>query len=204
MIPLLFVSRIARRILPVELSVRLRRSASIRRIAAALLSGTAHCPFPDSEFQLFFDGYRNIGFGLNVSRFEQQEQRLVRQLLIHNRPKVLWDIGANIGIWSLFLTSACTADAEILCFEPDPENLKLLQLNMERNKIANWTIHPLAVSNEVGSATFFSDPVCGATGSLEAGHDFIGKHYHAQRKEFQLRITTVDAEVPPGLGHPNS
>jgi FkbM family methyltransferase len=111
---------------------------------------------------------------------------------------VLWDIGANIGIWSLFLTSACTADAEITCFEPDLENLKFLQLNKDRNKIQNWTIRPLAVSNEVGLATFFSDPVCGATGSLEAGHDFIGKHYHARRNEYQVRITTVDAEVASG------
>ena len=198
----LAIPRIAHRILPVELRVRLRRSASIRRIAAALLSGTAHCPFPDSEFQLFFDGYRNIGFGLNVARLEQQEQRLVRQLLIQNRPQVLWDIGANIGIWSLFLTSACSSDAKITCFEPDPDNLKLLRLNMDKNKIANWRIRPLAVSNEVGLATFFSDPVCGATGSLEASRDFIGKHYNAPRKEFPVRITTVDTEVASGAPPP--
>ncbi len=198
----LAIPRIARRILPVELRVRLRKSASIRRVAAALLSGTAHCSFPDSEFQLFFDGYRNIGLGSSILCFEQQEREFVRKLLMQNRPRVLWDIGANIGVWSLFLTGTSRADSEITCFEPDPDNLKLLWLNMERNKIANWTIRPVAVSNEAGSATFFADPVCGSTGSLQASHDFIGQYYHAQRTEFQVKLTTVDAEVAAGAQPP--
>jgi FkbM family methyltransferase len=174
----------------------------VRRIAARLLSGTAHCPFPDSEFQLFFDGYRNIGFGLNVSHFEEQEQRLVRQLLIQNRPKVLWDIGANIGIWSLFLTGLSTPDAEIRCFEPDPENLRLLQLNMNKNRIGNWVIRPVAVSDHEGSDSFYSDPVTGATGSLESSSDFIGKFYNAPRQQVPVQITTVDSEVASGARPP--
>jgi FkbM family methyltransferase len=194
----LIVPRIARKILPEGLRVRLRSSATVRRIAATLFSGTAHCPFPDSKFELFYDGYRNIGFGVNIAKFEWQEQSLVRELLLQKRPGVVWDIGANIGIWSLFLTSLCASDAEIRCFEPDPRNLELLRLNMTRNKIGNWTIRPLAVSNREGTATFFSDPVCGATGSLNYDRDFIGQQYGARRGEFQVQLTTVDREIAGG------
>ena len=102
-----------------------------------------HCPFPDSKFELYYDGYRNIGFGLNISHFEHKEQGLVREFLIQTRPSVVWDIGANIGIWSLFLTSVCSANVQIRCFEPDPRNLELLRLNMTKNRINNWVIRPL-------------------------------------------------------------
>ncbi len=198
----LIVPRIARKILPRGVRVRLRSSIVVRRIAATLFEGTAHCPFPDSEFELYFEGYRNIGFGVNLSSLEWQEQHFVRELVTHMQPKVVWDIGANIGIWSLFLTNICAADAEIRCFEPDPENLKLLRLNMTRNRIENWRICPLAVSNREGTATFFSDAVTGATGSLSSDSDFIGRHYGAQRGEFQVRLTTIDGEISRGARPP--
>lgn len=198
----LIISRTARRILPTGFRVRLRRSAAVRWMATKILSGIVHCNFPNSKFELYFDGYKNIGLGSDVSRFEQQEQRLVRTLLASNGTKVLWDIGANIGVWSLFLTSISGADAKITCFEPDPDNLRFLHLNRDKNDIKNWQIRPVAVSNRTGQAKFFSDPVCGSTGSLEVGHDFIGMYYAARRKEFPVDITTIDTEVARGAQPP--
>jgi len=196
------VPRIVRKIIPPGLRVQLRRLEVVRNTAAKLLSGTAHCYFPDTQFELFYDGYRNIGLGSGLSGFECEERNMVRKLLTQKRPKVIWDIGANIGVWSLFLTSSCAADAEIRCFEPDPRNLELLRLNMTKNQIANWIICPVAVSNQEGSATFFSDNVTGSTGTLEKDYDFIGKTYNASRVKFQVTTTTVDCEISRGARPP--
>ena len=192
------IPRIARRVLPEGLRIRLRRYSLVRQWAAILFRGTAHCPFPNSNFQIFYDGYRNIGVGADISNIESQEQDVVRKLLLQQSPKVVWDIGANIGIWSLFFSSSCAAGTEIRCFEPDPENLRFLRLNMTKNLIDNWVIRPLALSDGEGVSTFYSDPVCGATGSLHSDHDFVGRNFNAQRGEFQVSLTTVDCEILRG------
>ena len=75
-------------------------------------------------------------------------------------------------------------------------------MNLEKNNLSNWAIRPLAVSSREGAATFFADPVCGATGSLERNQDFIGRYYHAERVEMQARTTTVDAEISSGAPPP--
>lgn len=194
--------RLAHRMLPARLRIRLRRSAIVRTLAASVLRGTAHCPFPNSAFELFFDRYRNIGFGLNISEYEQEQQEIVRLLSMKSRPNVVWDIGANIGIWSLFWTTICGTDSEVRCFEPDPENLSYLRLNMKRNRLSNWVVRPVAVSSRDGQALFYSDPVSGATGSLEAGHDFIGRHFKAEGGAYSVTLITVDSEIADGASPP--
>jgi len=198
----LIIPLIARKVIPVRLRVRLRGSRLVRKVAASVLGGVTHCEFPGSHFKLFFDGYRHIGFGLNISRLELKERELVGKIVRKTAPLVVWDIGANIGIWSLFFSSICAEANEIWCFEPDPENLTFLAMNMEKNNLSNWVIRPFAVSRREGTTTFFADPVCGATGSIEHNKDFIGRFYHADMMEMQVRTTTVDAEISSGAPPP--
>lgn len=54
---------------------------------------------------------------------------------------VLFDIGANIGWYSLVLDRMAPEGADIYAFEPEPENFALLVENLERNK-AN-KVHPI-------------------------------------------------------------
>jgi FkbM family methyltransferase len=198
----LIVPRIARQLIPVGVRIRLRSSPLVRKLAAKFLGGVAHCRFPDSQLQLFFDGYRHIGFGLNISHLEGREKEVVNRIVRKTAPRVVWDIGANIGTWSLFFSSICAESTEIRCFEPDPQNLKFLEMNMKKNNLSNWIIRPLAVSGREGTATFFADPVCGATGTLEHDRNFIRSMYRAQRIEIEATMTTVDAEISSGARPP--
>lgn len=52
------------------------------------------------------------------------------------------DVGANIGLFSLFALQHCNHDAEIYCFEPVPMTFSCLQKNLERfkNKIHLYNI----------------------------------------------------------------
>jgi FkbM family methyltransferase len=45
------------------------------------------------------------------------------------QPKVIFDCGANIGMFAIFTKNAFP-DAQIICVEPDPENFRLLQKNL--------------------------------------------------------------------------
>jgi FkbM family methyltransferase len=167
-----------------------------------LFSGVAHRPFPNSDFEFYFDGYRNIGFGAHLDGYELEEQLAVRKVLVQLQPTSVWDVGANIGIWSLFLTTLCPTVTEIRCYEPDPQNLKFLRMNMSKNNIDNWSIRPVALSNRHGVGTFYSDPVSGATGSLELESDFVGKHFDSVREAYPVVLTTIDGEIASGARPP--
>jgi FkbM family methyltransferase len=197
-----FIPRAARRVLPARFRTALRRSKALRNVAALLFRGTTHRAFPNSDFELYFDGYRNIGFGAHPDSYEPEEQNIVRRILLQMQPTSVWDVGANIGIWSLFLTSQCSANTEIRCYEPDPQNLELLKTNMLRNNIDHWSIRAVALSNRNGVGTFYSDPVSGATGSLEQESNFAGKHFDAAREEYTVSLTTIDSEIASGVNPP--
>jgi FkbM family methyltransferase len=49
------------------------------------------------------------------------------------RSFVFIDIGANVGLFSLFVASRAGADAQILAIEPEPENLRRLRFNVASN-----------------------------------------------------------------------
>ena len=154
--PLLhFLPQLMRRLLPAKVRTRLRRSEPLRKVAAILFGGISHRPFPNSNFDFFYDGSRNIGVGAGLEFYEDVERSAAEKILSQLQPKSVWDVGANIGIWSLFFSSRCPVTTEIRCFEPDPRNLELLRMNMNRNGLTNWRICPVALSNRDGISTFF-------------------------------------------------
>lgn len=61
------------------------------------------------------------------------------------RPEVIFDIGANIGIASLWLAEKYPY-AKIHAFEPMPENIALLKRNTQNNP--NILVHEFGLSNE--------------------------------------------------------
>jgi FkbM family methyltransferase len=61
------------------------------------------------------------------------------------QPKVIFDIGANIGVVSLWLAEKYPS-AQIHAFEPMPENLTLLQKNTQHK--LNIFVHKFGLSNE--------------------------------------------------------
>ena len=55
------------------------------------------------------------------------------------RQFVFIDLGANVGLFSLFVASQAGADAKILAIEPEPENLRRFRFNLAAN-------HPLPIT----------------------------------------------------------
>ena len=61
---------------------------------------------------------------------------------------VVWDIGANIGTYSLFASSFAE---QVVAFEPHPENVERLEENANLNQ-TSIDIRPIALSDEEGTA----------------------------------------------------
>lgn len=84
---------------------------------------------------------------------EDYETLLMKE---HIKPgmKVL-DIGANIGYHTLQISRWVGRTGQVIAFEPDPENYRLLKKNLEANLCTNVTIFQNAVSNFEGELKLF-------------------------------------------------
>ena len=63
----------------------------------------------------------------------------------------LWDIGANIGVYSLY---ASYLGMEVWAFEPSNKNYQALLLNKEDNDFQNLSVMKRALSNRDGISVF--------------------------------------------------
>lgn len=89
----------------------------------------------------------------NRRRFKSEKTEL--QALINDirQDDVVYDIGANTGLYTLFAAKACP-DAEVIAFEPYPPNVDLLKQDVDRNKLQNVEIVDVALSDSVGNIEF--------------------------------------------------
>jgi FkbM family methyltransferase len=66
-------------------------------------------------------------------------------------PFVFVDIGANVGLFSLFVAAQAGSAARILAVEPEPGNLSRLDFNIRANPNLPIKIIPTALSDEAGN-----------------------------------------------------
>jgi FkbM family methyltransferase len=67
---------------------------------------------------------------------------------------VVVDVGANIGYYALLFEKRIGPGGRIIAFEPEPDNLVELRVNVERNGLRNVDIRPCAVGASAGVVNF--------------------------------------------------
>ena len=81
--------------------------------------------------------------------YEASERRILRAEIEKTRAVgrafVFVDIGANVGLFSLFVASCAGPDAKILAIEPEPENVKRLRFNLVANPDISVRVLSLAL-----------------------------------------------------------
>src|SRR5439155_13812461 len=155
----------ARSLLPAQWRGALRRNPLVNWMLERRYGGIRSVPHPRSRYTLYFDGMRNLGWAIaGKVDVEGHEMDFIADHL-GDRRGCAWDIGANVGSWTLFLAGLPRPFERIFCFEPDATKRALLELNISRNHLASVQVMPLALSSHSGSATFKSDPITGSTGS---------------------------------------
>ena len=64
---------------------------------------------------------------------------------------VVWDIGANIGFYSL-IAARLAGDGEVIAFEPLPANLAAIRRNLALNGLSNVKVLGIALADTEGTA----------------------------------------------------
>ncbi|MFB1066319.1 FkbM family methyltransferase [Natrinema sp. H-ect4] len=97
-----------------------------------------------------------------VSVFGGEREQIEQFLRFVSADDVVWDIGANVGVYSIF---ASRTGATVHAFEPDPGFCEHLRRNVYLNG-QEVTIHETALSDETGTTTLYTDGTAGTSPSL--------------------------------------
>jgi FkbM family methyltransferase len=80
------------------------------------------------------------------------------------------DIGANVGLYSLYVASRSGARARVLAIEPQPGIVERLRFNVMINASANVAVLPIAVADRDGDMTLvINERDSGSTGLAKGG-----------------------------------
>lgn len=90
--------------------------------------------------------------GCWLGSYEYQKQKALQQEL--KAGEVVYDIGANVGFYSLLASVMVGQSGHVYSFEPFPENVRRLRRHLEMNHIENCTVVDAAVSSTNGDANF--------------------------------------------------
>jgi FkbM family methyltransferase len=145
----------------------------------------------------------HLGFvtrGLNT--FEPHYVNLLRSLI--REGDCVFDIGANIGVYSVLFSRWVGQSGKVLAYEPDPSNLELLKRNLTMNGCNNTILRELALGISEGEDFFSRDLFTGSTGHLGRGTTYGEVLFGDGSREVLLNVktTTVDQETQR-YGPPN-
>jgi len=111
------------------------------------------------------------------------------------RDAVLWDVGANVGLYSIY--AAKKNNVRVFAFEPSVFNLELLARNIFMNKLQEQvTVIPVALNNTMGSSLFKMTSTAwgGALSTFEKDFDQHGGKLNSIF-EYQILGMTIDEAV---------
>ena len=125
-------------------------------------------------------------------------KNIAKELDVHNDQGCFFDVGANVGLYSWKVNNICPY-RKILAFEPDPENIKLLQKTLSAANLLNLEIYKCALSNEVSKVLFFQDTLTSATGCIAGkGMPWVEQYLESYANEIRVKTKTLDSVVSDG------
>lgn len=169
---------------------RLRQNSLFRRIQH-LVDPDVSCRIGDvrASIKLLRDASVLVGGSCNESKSVQ----VFTKLLLDQKIDLFFDIGANIGLYSWIAKAHKVED--VLLFEPDETNQRLLRKTIRRNSLQGCFLWPLAVSSEFGISDFLLDPVSGATGSLVDHSQNPASLHAAYKLKSSIKVPTINLDA---------
>lgn len=96
-----------------------------------------------------------VGSGIHgfwLGSYEYQKQRVFMELI--RKGNIVYDIGANVGFYTLISSAIVGDDGLVVAFEPRPRNASLLRDHIAINKLVNVKVYAVAISESDGTAQF--------------------------------------------------
>lgn len=95
-------------------------------------------------------GSGNHGYWLGS--YELAKQKLFIETV--TRGSVVYDIGGNVGFYTLLASDCVGPEGKVFVFEPIPRNLVYLEKHLQINHITNVKVFGVAVSDQCGTVRF--------------------------------------------------
>lgn len=141
---------------------------------------------------LFHSNYVATG---DVAGYEPEMRRALAALA---RPGMTaYDIGANVGVFSLQLAALVGEAGRVYAFEPEPNNYLCLERSVRLNGLSRLTLDRRAVGDSTGTAEF--DRRGGAFSGRLIG---AAHRYHETRNRLQVQTVRLDDAIAAGELHP--
>ena len=100
----------------------------------------------------------------------------------------VWNVGANVGVYTLQLAHHVGAAGRVVAFEPNPASRAVLSRNIARNSLqARVEIVPAAVGAAAGTIEFFATGIDGRSRPGAPNPEM------AQSHRIQVPVVTLDA-----------
>ena len=124
-----------------------------------------------------------------------------------NKEIIFWDIGANIGLFSIYSAQKHRGNIKVIAFEPSSSNLRVLTRNISINNFSDKIfINQIALTNKKNVFLDMNEPNFIEGSSLNTfgeKFNFEGKKFLAKQK-YKIFGTTIDTMIDKGyLDIPN-
>lgn len=139
------------------------------------------------KFKLRFDEGRGIGGVASCllieGSYEPQTTKILKSLL--ESGMIAFDIGANIGYYTILFGKSVGQKGRVYAFEPGRRNCEDLRANIKLNDLDNILPYELAISDKVGMMPMYVSQV-------EAGEHSLVSSHPQNRNTVDVGITTLD------------
>jgi len=147
-----------------------------------------------NEQTMYFSGVNHL-CRFRAESFASKEPDTLKWVESIPEHSVIWDIGANVGIYSIY--AAKQRKCKVFAFEPSVFNLEVLARNIYANQLQDLiTIVPFALSDEMGASLFkmTSTNWGGALSTFDKGVDQNGSKLESLF-EYRTLGVTMDGAV---------
>lgn len=171
-------------------SQRIKSNPLLRRALRRLLRDhSAERQLAEFPLKLRFPAAQH--FNLFFARRILYEPRSIQELRTHlPSGGVCFDVGGNVGIYTIIAAHLVGPTGQVHVFEPDPQSTRWLEQNIALNGQNNVVLHACAVGAEAGTAAFHQDTTTTRTGSLSAG---AWTPDQETRPQIQVEVVPLDA-----------
>ena len=145
---------------------------------------------------------RSLGINTWIARIlpqESYEDRFWKALEQSVRASdVVWDVGANVGLYSSKFSGLVGATGKVIAFEPSPANRAILQANV--SALRNVVVQPLALGRSAGDVKFSQgEDSLGATSRVVDSADAIGGLINIRMDSGDSLVASGDVPSPTVL-----
>ena len=119
---------------------------------------------PTADFELVFDE-ADVSVGRTIGAGHPYEPHVLKFCREHIRPgHTVVDAGANIGFFTMTVAQLVGPRGQVIAFEPNSENCRLILISAKKNGLTNLKLYPVALGAENGTMAF--SPAMGSNGMV--------------------------------------